>query len=265
MKRLFITAVSSLLLVSCATKEAPIVVEATQVKVPESAVIEFMYCDFGPEMSEESWSNMKAAWLEINGGDESTVNAAFTLVPQEETDRYDGIWANIFSDNEARKAGWASWNENYAVAFQAKFSDVVNCHADKTFAFDSNWTVRPAAKWGDGEPHQAVYSFCSVNEGKTMADSERASDAFVAAMEIGRAENGPDGYGSTLLMPLFDPSTAGGSMTSYDYAQSHYWDTSEDKAQGMSNWMMEGNTLREAFEDAATCENIEFDLYMLKS
>lgn len=29
--------------------------------------------------------------------------------------------------------------------------------------------------------------------------------------------------------------------------------------------MMEENTLREAFEDAATCENIEFDLYMLKS
>ena len=54
-------------------------------------------------------------------------------------------------------------------------------------------------------------------------------------------------------------------MTSYDYAQSHYWDTSEDKAQGMSNWMMKGNTLHEAFEDAATCENIEFDLYMLKS
>ena len=115
MKRLFIAAVSSLLLVSCATKEAPIVVEATQVKVPESAVIEFMYCDFGPEMSEESWSSMKAAWLEINGGDESPINAVFTLVPLEETDRYDGIRANIFSDNEAREVGWASWNENYAV------------------------------------------------------------------------------------------------------------------------------------------------------
>jgi len=36
-------------------------------------------------------------------------------------------------------------------------------------------------------------------------------------------------------MLLFDPSTAGGTWASYDYAQSHYWDTSEDKAQGMSN------------------------------
>jgi len=36
-------------------------------------------------------------------------------VPLEETDRYDGIRANIFSDNEAREVGWASWNENYAV------------------------------------------------------------------------------------------------------------------------------------------------------
>ena len=68
-----------------------------------------------------------------------------------------------------------------------------------------------------------------------MADSARALGAFVAAMEVGRAENGPDGYGSTLLMPLFDPSTAKGGLPYYDYAQSHYWDTSEDKAQGMSN------------------------------
>ena len=66
-----------------------------------------MYCDFGPDMSEESWSSMKVAWLEINGGDESPINAVFTLVPLEETDRYDGIWATIFSDNEVREAGRA--------------------------------------------------------------------------------------------------------------------------------------------------------------
>ena len=66
-----------------------------------------MYCDFGPDMSEESWSSMKVAWLEINGGDESPINAVFTLVPLEETDRYDGVWATIFSDNEVREAGWA--------------------------------------------------------------------------------------------------------------------------------------------------------------
>ena len=95
--------------------EAPIVIEGTQVNASESSVIEFMYCDFGPKMSEECWSSMKVAWLEINGGDESSINAVFILVPLEETDRYDGIRANIFSDNEARKVGWASWNENYAV------------------------------------------------------------------------------------------------------------------------------------------------------
>ena len=95
--------------------EAPIVIEAAQVNASESSVIEFMYCDFGPKMSEECWSSMKVAWLEINGGDESSINAVFILVPLEETDRYDGIRANIFSDNEAREVGWASWNENYAV------------------------------------------------------------------------------------------------------------------------------------------------------
>ena len=87
--------------------EAPIAIEATQVNASESSVIEFMYCDFEPKMSEESWSSMKVAWLEINGGDESPINAVFTLVPLEETDRYDGIWATIFSDNEVREAGWA--------------------------------------------------------------------------------------------------------------------------------------------------------------
>lgn len=87
--------------------EAPIAIEATQVNASESSVIEFMYCDFEPKMSEESWSSMKVAWLEINGGDESPINAVFTLVPLEETDRYDGVWATIFSDNEVREAGWA--------------------------------------------------------------------------------------------------------------------------------------------------------------
>ena len=87
--------------------EAPIAIEATQVNASESSVIEFMYCDFEPKMSEESWSSMKVAWLEINGGDESPINAVFTLVSLEETDRYDGVWATIFSDNEVREAGWA--------------------------------------------------------------------------------------------------------------------------------------------------------------
>ena len=264
MRKLFITTVSSLILVSCATDDIAKIVETSPVAAPQSAVVEFMYCNFGSEMSAESWSDLKAAWLDINGGDDSPINAAFTLVPVIETDLYDGVWANVFADEASRKAGWASWNESYAEAFQAKFGDVLTCHADKTFAFTSSWSVRPAKQWDMGETHQAAYSFCSVNEGKTMADSDKAADGFVAAMDAGRAQNGPDGYSSARMMPMFDPATAGGTVASFDYVQSHYWDTSEEKAQGMKSWMMAGNPLRAAFEEAATCDNIDFELNMLK-
>ena len=69
--------------------------ENSEVNLSDSAIntgyVEYLFCDFGPDMSQESFSEMLVEWNEILDGLETAVPMSVGLVPRTETDLYDGM------------------------------------------------------------------------------------------------------------------------------------------------------------------------------
>ena len=79
--------------------------ESTQeVDLSDSAIntgyVEYLFCDFGPDMSQESFSEMLVEWNEILDGLETAVPMSVGLVPRTETDLYDGMWTLVWQSED---------------------------------------------------------------------------------------------------------------------------------------------------------------------
>ena len=63
-----------------------------EVELSDSAIntgyVEYLFCDFGPDMSQESFSEMLVEWNEILDGLETAVPMSVGLVPRTETELY---------------------------------------------------------------------------------------------------------------------------------------------------------------------------------
>ena len=75
----------------------------------ETVLLEYMWCDFGPNTSEESLDALVADFNAITQNSDHPVESAWAYVPTFETDNYDAVWLNVWSDEDERNAGWQDW------------------------------------------------------------------------------------------------------------------------------------------------------------
>ena len=75
----------------------------------ETVLLEYMWCDFGPNTSEESLDELVADFDEVTKNSDHPVESAWGYFPTFDTDAYDAIWLNVWSDEDQRNAGWKDW------------------------------------------------------------------------------------------------------------------------------------------------------------
>ncbi len=269
MSKLLTVCIALAFLVGCAKEEVsiqvveePIIQEQAAVSSP--MLVEFMWCKDGADFSPDSFAVMVAEWNALDAASTNQAAGAFVLVPEMESTDFDRIWANIWSSQDARDAGWKEWLENDAADFGAKYDSVMACNPERVFLFESERVVSPSVAWEGTGPFPARYSFCNLNEGKTEADVAAAIGQFQEWVAAGREATGGNGFMSTNLTPQFDPSATEGA-TSVDSYQGAFWGSAEERTAGMAGWMAKGNAAREAYEAVFSCDDVDFDLLGVKA
>ena len=271
MKNLWVLAVSLVLLAGCAEKNVEVIEDASvdiaevEIVAPTARFSEYMWCDTGPDASTETYAELMAAWNEIETSATHKVTAAFSIQPKFETDRYDGMWVNVWPSIEARDAGWAEWAENEAEAFGAKFSNVLVCDPAQRHLFESFTVTAPVRQWDSADLHQVTYSFCSLKEGKTQEDGDMVASSFANWIATKRSEGLGTNYMSYLLLPTFDPVTIDGTAASYQFVRADGWANVEEQSADMAAWEEEGNVAREMSEATYDCQSFDFNLRAIKN
>ena len=255
-----------LILTGCADKAEEVamieeVSEPASEGTMQTMLLEYMWCDFGPETTEEAMAALTADFNEIVSSSEYKVSSAWGYIPSFETDLYDAIWLNVWSDEKTRDMGWKEWGENRADAFQAKYDSVLACNEEKIFHF-SGTIGREAGEWTAEPPFQAQFDFCNFNEGMDSSNlnaSLQKFNAWISAAE--EAAGSKSSYNYIVHDPLFDTSTAGGTVGEYDYLMGGYWQNMEDKESGMASWEATNNGLQDEFDSIGTCQQLSMDGY----
>ena len=128
---------------------------------------------------------LTADFNEIVSSSEYKVSSAWGYIPSFETDLYDAIWLNVWSDEKTRDMGWKEWGENSADAFQAKYDSVLACNEEKIFHF-SGTIGREAGEWTAEPPFQAQFDFCNFNEGMDSSNLNASLQKIQCMDKCGR-------------------------------------------------------------------------------
>ena len=117
----------SFILVSCSGEE-------TKQTIKDSAVggvyAEYLFCDFGPDMSEESFQGLLKDWNNIlDDLGPNSVPRSVGLTPRVETDLFDGLWVLVWPSKEASLVGWQEWVDGPAADWTEKTSSIISCGA----------------------------------------------------------------------------------------------------------------------------------------
>ena len=216
--------------------------ESTQeVDLSDSAIntgyVEYLFCDFGPDMSQESFSEMLVEWNEILDGLAIAVPMSVGLVPRTETDLYDGMWTLVWQSKEQAKAGWDEWIAGPAASWTDSTSSIISCGAsdngeEANYGFDVN--VYIAATEPDSEPGGVVgFMFCSFTDSFGKADLVAGLETFNSWIDTGQEMAGIGSpYFYTIHLPDFETPIPGSSIGSYDYAFHQFWDSEESRELG---------------------------------
>ena len=156
----------SFFLVSCSE-------EKTKQTVKGSAVggvyAEYLFCDFGPDMSDESFAGLLTDWNKLlDDLGPNSVPRSVGLVPRVETDLFDGLWVLVWPSKEASLVGWQEWVDGPAADWTEKTSSIISCGASsngvvQNYGFDVSFLRAPNVV--DEVPGGVVgFNFCSYTE-----------------------------------------------------------------------------------------------------
>ena len=244
---------------------APAVEEATTVVAQaETAAdprpvryVEYMWCDFGEEMSADTWALLKADWNVAVATLDNKPLIVNGMAPQFESENYDGVWAQVWDSKETRDSAWAEWNEKHDAAFNERWKNVLLCDPEKNFPFEAQAGYLPTAQWTTEPPFVTMYSFCTINEGFTMEDVAAEGAKGTAWLTEREAEDGSTGYWNAMHTPLFDTNTNGTAAGGWDFLMGHYWPSGESMASGMEAYS--ATELPAQRDKVFTCENFNFE------
>ncbi len=230
--------------------------EAAESVEVESVLLEYMWCDYGPNTSPETLNALRADFNEVTNNSENPVVSAWAYIPTFETDNYDAVWLNVWSDEDSRNAGWEDWAANSAEDFEAAHNDTLDCQEDKVFHFTGTAGMQPGVEWSDEPPFNADYHFCTFADGNGF-DELRPVMANFDAWVDGREK---DSMWYAWHDPLFDTSGVEGSVDSgYDYMIGFYWQNNDEREAGYAAYSE--TDLQSQFDEIESCQIVEFEGY----
>ena len=222
----------------------------------ETVLLEYMWCDFGPNTSEETLDELVADFNVVTQNSDHPVESAWAYVPTFETDSYDAIWLNVWSDESERNAGWKDWASDVQEDFEAEHNDTLNCREDRMFQFAGTAGMAPRVEWTAEPPFNADYQFCTFkgeNGMEELAPIMASFDTWVEGTE-------KDSMWYVWHDPLFDTSVAGGSVQDgYDYAIGFYWQNNAEREVGYAGY--NETDLQSRFDEIESCEALTFEGY----
>lgn len=224
----------SIFAISCAEEKSEIDIAESAL---DTAYVEYLFCDFGPDISEESFAELLIEWNDILDGLETAVPMSVGLVPRTETDLYDGLWTLVWESKEQANAGWKEWIEGPAAAWTEKTSNIISCGAsdngeEANYGFDVN--VYRLATALDTEPGGVVgFMFCSYTDSFSEAELLDGLEIFNGWLNTAQESSGSGSpYFYTIHVPDFETPIAGSSVGSYDYAFHQFWESEESRELG---------------------------------
>ena len=222
----------------------------------ESLLLEYMWCDFGPNTSEESLDKLVADFNEVTKNSDHPVESAWGYFPTFETDNYDAVWLNVWSDEDSRNAGWEDWLANSAEDFEAAHNDTLDCQEDRVFHFTGTAGMQPGVEWSDEPPFNADYHFCTFKDENGMDELAPIMANFDAWID-GREK---DSMWYVWHDPLFDTSGVEGSVDSgYDYMIGFYWQNNDEREAGYAAYAE--TDLQSQFDEIESCQIVGFEGY----
>ena len=238
----------------CSNQNAEL--EVVTIEEPQSLLLEYMWCDFGPNTSEESLNKLVEDFNDVTKNSEHPVESAWAYVPTFETDSYDAIWLNVWSDQAERNAGWSDWAENVQKDFEGKHNDTLNCREDRMFQFLGTAGMAPRVEWTNNPPFNADYQFCTFKGDNGMKELESIMASFDTWVE----GTEKDSMWYVWHDPLFDTSVAGGSVQDgYDYAIGFYWQNNAEREASYAGY--NETDLQSRFDEIESCEALTFEGY----
>jgi hypothetical protein len=226
----------SFVLVSCSEEQTKQTVEGSAVG---GVYAEYLFCDFGPDMSDESFAGLLTDWNKIldDLGPNSVPRSA-GLVPRVETDLFDGLWVLVWPSKEASLIGWQEWVDGPAADWTEKTSSIISCGASsngvaQNYGFDVSFLRAPNVV--DEIPGGVVgFNFCSYTKDFQEEQLVASSQEYNQWLDAGSETVGRDSYWYSIQVPDFDTPIPGSTAGAYDYAFHHVWDSEESREAGVA-------------------------------
>ncbi len=286
MKRLIMMIAVSWLIAACAQeKSEETVSNPAEAKTNPVAVVEapndlpppqpdgyyeYLYCQNGPNFSQENFRSMVTDWNTMIDSQESQPTAAFGYIPRGwENENFDGLWVLRWADRAAMEEGWAAYAANDS---QAKLDEMhpglMTCGA--TAGTDRfGWTVYVPREAPDSfDPRQSPYyltnQLCSFNEGQSGRDLRQVVEGkFLPAVEATVAANPDSSYWFRIEARDFEPSEG----TQIDTNWVNFWQTAEEGQASAQTFQdsEEGKAIQTAFDAVSTCQDTQaWDGWLLR-
>ncbi len=227
--------------------------------------VEFMWCWAGDSATEDTVAALLADTDRLVDELGGTNLDAFRLKPSGWTsDEFDFVDAMWWPGKATRDAVWQAWTDTNAQArIDAAHPGVESCGGeDWTYLWGFNAYVPrpPTSPWTwEHPPAAAEFQFCSYNEEKGPADLQGVVRGpfgeFLNAYDA--ANGGGSGYFFAYLHPDFELANAPATEVApaeYDFVWANYWETSSDRADGMTSFNESGGAAIQAqFDEVASC------------
>ncbi|MFL2698185.1 MAG: hypothetical protein ACJ0F4_03215 [Gammaproteobacteria bacterium] len=208
--------------------------EEKQIGLSESAAdtkyVEYIFCDIGPDYSQEGFEQMIKEWNELQDSLETPVEISVGAVPRVENDLFDFLWAIAWDSEEVRSKAWSEWLEGPGSDWTEQVAPIVSCGAsddgvEGVYAFNAYlpWINQVT----DPTPDQGVasYNFCSYTDDFKEANLVKQGaeiGGFIDSLNNDYGAN--SAYWLAFLVPTFETPIEGSSTGKYDYAVRGYWD-----------------------------------------
>lgn len=172
---------------------------------PAFAAIDSYLCNFNEGKSMADLNTVVAKWNKWMDTNKGAPYSAWVMVPVLSSANMpiDLAWLGVWANGNDMGKGMQAWADNNG-GLAADFDAVMNCgeHANS-----ASVSVRPPAEGWPGSKGVAVFSNCTVMEGKTIQDAAAANRAWAAHL---------DSIGSKAGMWVFFPG-AGQNNPEWDY------------------------------------------------
>ena len=238
---------------------------------------EYLWCQNGPNYTDENYANMMSDWTEtVVGLGFPELSYAVANPAGWSSNEFDHVAVLRWPNKETRDSGWTAYVAAGAQSeLDANHPGVTACggegNQEHLWGFNRYDGRTASVAWDqDKHPQARVgYTFCSYNENKEAADLlEVVRGPFSEYLDDYEKQNGPSSYSFSYLSPDFEPASAErseGVPQDYDFVWLSFYGDPSEQSTGDAAWQANGESVQGAFDSVVTCNEEQLhDLKQIK-